>query len=394
MQGVRKATLVAALIVLGAGHVAYWYWPREHPGALRRGSSTAAVLAASDLPLRAWIAYPHQNLAFLATAERGDSWRRGLADLAGLPAIELPRFGPFRLPPASELAVATDGAGKRLLVAARVYPLISWVARAAGRIAGNPWLSGGVVEDGGRELLVEWQGRMWILRTAGEDRVQPLPAGEAVDGRKVLAWLALGGAVGPLPAGRYEFARQGPHLDLRSLGAAAGPLAEPAAGVLLMTERRSAGFRASAILGPGQGSLRGLPSAVTLAQDGVEAPALPFERLYSLLGIKRQRARVGGWELVASDRLALGRGRELLPEVENAVSVDGLALAYSVDLDVVRAVSDDLEKKLRGLPLPATREVRQWRGAALILAELRAYRRWTLEVTENGEARSRLWRDN
>jgi hypothetical protein len=394
MNSLKKAAVLAAMIVLGAGHVAYWYWPREHPGALRRGSFTATVLASGDLPLRAWIAYPHQNLAFLAAAERGSRWRRGLADLAGVPPIELPRFGPFRLPPASELAVATDGAGKRLVVAARIYPLISWIARAAGRVARNPWLAGGVVQDGGRELIVEWEGRTWTLRTPGEDRVRQAARDETVDRRETIAWLALGGPLGPLPAGRYRLLRQGLHLDLRSAGADDAPFAEPAAGVLLMTERQPAGSRGSAILGPGQGSLRGLPSAVTMAQEGVTLPALPFERLYTLLGVKRQRARVRGWELVASDRQALERGRDILLGVENTVGVAGFHVAYSVDLDVVRAVSDDLEARLAGLPLPATREVRQWRGAALILAELEAYQRWTLEVTDSGEARSRLWRGN
>lgn len=390
MQGARKSALVAILILLAAGHVAYWYWPREHPGRPTRRSPAADVLAADDLPLRAWVAHPHQNLAFLASAESGDNWRQGLAQLAGLPPIELPGFGPFPLPPADELAVATDETGERLRVAARIYPLISWVARAAGRLAGNPWLAGGEVEEGGRRLIVAWEGRTWTLRTPGDE----WPKGEVEEDREALALLALeGGSIDPLPAGRYRIVRSGAHLDLLSAAAESDDLVEPEGGVLMVVQRRPEGLRASAVLGPGQGSLRGVPSAVTFAQSDVDLPTLPFERLYRILGVKRRRAQVDGWSLAASDRLALDRGRDLVSGLERSASEHDLALAYTVDLDVVRAVSENLEDTLGGIPLPPIPEVKQWRGAALILTELAAYDRWTLEVAaQGGEVRSRLWR--
>ena len=388
MRRVRNGGLLVLLILLGAGHIAYWYWPREHSGTPGRDSFAAGLLADDDLPLRVWVAHPHQNLAFLTNSGSGENWRQGLAQLAGLPPIELPGFGPFDLPPASELAVATDEAGKRLRVAARIYPVISWIARAAGRVAGNPWLAGGEVDEGGRRLIVAWKGRTWTLRTAGDE----WSAGNAQDEGEALARLVIEKPIEPFPSGNYRVVRSGVHLDFLSTGARADDLIEPEGGVLMVTERRSAGRRASAVLGPGQGSLRGVPSAVVFAQQGVKMPALPFEGLYRILGIKRRRAQVRGWRLVASDRLALERGRDLVPGLVRSMNSSDTGLAYTVDLDLVRAVSESLEEALEGVPLPPIREVKQWRGAALLLIELGAYDRWTLEVAaEGGEVRSRLW---
>ncbi len=64
-----------------------------------------------------------------------------------------------------------------------------------------------------------------------------------------------------------------------------------------------------------------------------------------------------------------------------------------MDLAVVREVSTELERRLDGLPLPDFKELRQWRGAALLLRELSAYDAWSLDVTAGGaETRMRLWR--
>jgi hypothetical protein len=135
-----------------------------------------------------------------------------------------------------------------------------------------------------------------------------------------------------------------------------------------------------------------LPSAVGFARPGVEPPKLPFERLYRLLGIDRRRAEHDGWRLVASDRLALERGRALATEV-GRLSESGARQRFVVDLDVVREVTRELEAGLEGLPLRSIPEVRRWHGASLLLYELGAYDRWSLEVGEDGSTvRSRLWR--
>jgi hypothetical protein len=144
------------------------------------------------------------------------------------------------------------------------------------------------------------------------------------------------------------------------------------------------------VLGPGEGSLRGLPSAVTFAQPGVQPPKLPFERLYRLLGVERRRAQHGGWRLMASDRLALQSGRELVPELARWTQGEA-RVSYAVDLDVVRQVTRELDESLENVPLAAIPEARRWRGAARLLYELGAYDRWSLEI-DGSTARSRLWR--
>jgi hypothetical protein len=391
MRSLRRAALSALLILLAAGHVAYWYWPRERMAAPPPGSATEAVLLSADLPLRAWVAFPHQNLAFLASADSGENWQRGLSDLLGVPKIDMPELGPFAVPPASGLAVASDEQGERLVAAVRIYPGLAWFARAAGKVAGNPWLAGGEVVEGGRRLEVAWRGRTWMLRTPGEE--WPVAADSSAGVVPALLRLALEVPLGPMPAGEYRLERRGAHLDLLSATAANWEPTQPEVGVLMMTERRPAGLSATAVLGPGQGSLRGVPSAVTFAQSGVAVAPLPLEKLYRVLGVKRRTGEATGWTLEASDRLALERGRELLPGLERAAARVGPTLVYSVDLDVVRAVSADLEERFEGVPLPAISELRQWRAAASILRELAAYDRWSLEVGEDGrEVRSRLWR--
>jgi hypothetical protein len=388
MLRVSRGVLAAGSILLVAAHVAYWYWPREHTGSARAGTATAGLLIDGELPLRAWVAYPHQNLAFLVDAESGDNWRRGLSELLGAPPISLPRFGPFPLPPASSLAVAADDSGRRLVVVARIYPMIAVLARAAGVVARNPWLTGGSVGTVERPLEVAWDGRDWMLRTPGES--WPHRAAGA-DAEAALARFAFDHALGPLPAAHYSLARNDFHLDLLASGSPAGGQSRPAAGALVHTERRPTGWRATAVLGPGAGSLRGLPSAVAFSQPGVEPSPLPFERLYRLLGIKRHEADLGAWRLVASDRLALDRGRELVPQVAR-LAREGAREGYAVDLEVVRSVARELEESLSDLPLSGVPEVRRWHGAALLLYELEAYDRWSLEVSGDGAAaRSRLW---
>ncbi|MDH3522928.1 MAG: hypothetical protein OES32_05015 [Acidobacteriota bacterium] len=389
MRGVRNGVLALALIVLAAAYLAYWYVPRERPGAPAAGSLVAGLLQSSDLPLRAWVAHPHQNLAFLVLSGSGENWRRGLAALIAVPEIDLPGFGPFPLPPAHGMAVASDEAGERLVAAASVYPTIAVLARLAGRLAGNPWLAGGEVEHGKRRFEVRWAGRVWMLRTPGEEWPRALTGASPV---AALVRLAVDRPLGPLPAGSYRLVRSGAHLDLVSAGVEGTDAVRPARGVLMMAEGAPPGPRATAVLGPGQGSLRGLPSAVTFARQGTMPPALPFARLYRVLGVERRRATVEGWQLVASDRLALSRGRELLPAVRTAALGREHEVSYSADLDVVRAVSAELEARLAGLPLPDFEELRRWRGAARLLAELGSYDAWSLEVAAGGaEARARLW---
>jgi len=389
MLSVKKAALVALLILLGAGHVAYWYVPREHAATLAAENEVGAVLAHDDLPLRVWFAYPHQNLAFVAGSEGGERWREGLAEMLGVPTVELPAFGPFALPPANEMAVATDFSGDRMVAAARVYPGVALFARAAGMLADNPWLSGGEVVQAGRRFEVTWEGRTWIVRSQGERWPEPERAATGAD--PALARFGFGRPVGPMPAGAYKIRRNGEHLDLMSDGLAPRDVRRPEAGVLLLADHRD-GLRGMAVLGPGEGSLRGVPSAISFALSPAKPAELPFERLYDLLGIDRQAVSDGNWEVVASDEAALERGLQLQRTVSRSPPNPG-DLVVTADLDVVRAATDELEAQLEGVPLRGLKELRQWRGAAMILSELGAYDAWSLEMTAGGrEVRSRLWR--
>jgi hypothetical protein len=199
--------LVLLALVAGAAHVRYWYAPRERPAAPGAGEAATAVFAASPLPIRLWIPYPHQNLAQLR--RRGPAGVMATLRLFGVELPRLPGFGPFDVPPASAVAVASDARGDRFLAVAQVYPSIAALARAAGRVAGNPWLKGGEVESGGRRLRIGWaEGNVWWVTTEDTaDLNAALAAGGTAEGLPAgLAWLRARRDLGPLPAGDYRLA--------------------------------------------------------------------------------------------------------------------------------------------------------------------------------------------
>jgi hypothetical protein len=188
------------------GHLWTWYLPRERPGAPSTGAA-AAVFVGAALPYRIWIPYPHQNLARLR--REVPSGVGAALRLFGVKTPRLPRFGPFDVPPASAVAVASDARGDRLIVAAQVYPAISVVARAAGVLAANPWLAGGEVETGGKRLRVGWaRGNVWWATSENVAEVQRLLAGPVAQPALPpgLAWLRSDEELGPLPAGDYRLA--------------------------------------------------------------------------------------------------------------------------------------------------------------------------------------------
>lgn len=203
----RRPILLLAVAVAGLGlavHLWYWYAPRERPGAPSTGAA-AALFTGSPLSYRLWIPYPHQNLARLrrdVPAGVGAALR-----LFGVKAPRLQRFGPFDVPPSSAIALASDARGEHWVVAAQVYPAIAVIARAAGSVAGNPWLSGGEVESGGKELRVGWAaGGVWWVSTEDPAETTAL-LGRPVDPPRLpagLAWLRSGKSLGPLPPGDFR----------------------------------------------------------------------------------------------------------------------------------------------------------------------------------------------
>ena len=206
----KRLWLGLLVLALLAAHVVYWYLPRERAVAPRLAAAMAAaarsaaspqggravaagepleVLAAGRYDLCLWVPYPHQNLGVLAGAvddlpgviaaavrlSRGAGGAQdedaGAAGAAAKEPQDLPTFGPFEVPPASELVACADLAGGRLRVVARIYPALAAVARLAGRLAGNPWLAGG---EAGR-MRIAWDGRLWTV-IAGEESPPPAVA--------------------------------------------------------------------------------------------------------------------------------------------------------------------------------------------------------------------------
>lgn len=187
-RGCWAGTLVLAGLVVA--HAVYWYAPRPRP-AVPAEAALAGWLAdpvEDGVGSGVWLPYPHQNLAALQEAlggpgagerflerllrvARGD-YRRSAGD-----DLEMPGFGPFRLPPARELVVMLkeEGEGAAGVLAARLYPTWAWVGRGAGRLAGNPWLAGGEVRVGGRPARVSWDGRLWSVRRRDGGPGSPLP---------------------------------------------------------------------------------------------------------------------------------------------------------------------------------------------------------------------------
>jgi hypothetical protein len=291
---------VAAVVlaVLLAAHVAYWYVPRERPVVPRLGPAERAarrgigsqpagraagadggtsgeplrVLAAGAYHVCLWVPYPHQNLGALAAAI-GD-----LQDVVGA-AVRLtsgeaaegsaprtrepeepPTFGPFEVPPASEMVACSDLAGGRLKVVARIYPALAVVAKLAGRIAGNPWLAGGAAGS----TRIAWEGRLWTVTAGPETPVLPaaaalapaaataamapaeaaaapaapavpaMPAASAVDAMapelpESLAVVHWTGARPEIPAGYYALTRSGSDLALSLISGGGGAAGSTAA---------------------------------------------------------------------------------------------------------------------------------------------------------------------
>ena len=210
--------LVLAVLAAATAHIAYWYAPRERPGRPDPSDLPARLLAAGPLPIRLWIPYPHQNLAALErAASDAGSTIAVLVAVAGVQRADLPRFGPFRVPPSRELCVASDARGREVIAVARVYPGLAALARLAGRLAGNPWLAGGEVEMNGRPARVGWAGGgiWWVASTPGFD---PAALGDprGLPDEPALAIVRLESSVSLFPEGWYRLERRDG--DLRVLG--------------------------------------------------------------------------------------------------------------------------------------------------------------------------------
>lgn len=374
----RKGLVVAAAIIPAlAAHFGWSYWPRERAGRLEEGSLTAAVLLSSDLPYRAWVPYPHQNLGVL---ERFRRRSQAVARLADLPAPELPSFGPLAAPPAHDLALASSADGRRVVLAARVYRPVAVLARWAGHLAGNPWLAGGAVRSGGDEVTVAWEGATWTVR---RDAALPAegaqPPGSA---EPVLAALVLGRAAGPLPIGLYRLRRRGGALVLSTAGGEAlvppGFLA--AAGVpLAMFQASDRAVELLALL-PAPADA-GLPRWAQVHRGAGRRPSLPGEKLYDLLGKKTLTAGAEGSRWAGTDEEALEVAGTLAAKLPTAAeSSSSLRFAVVGNLGEAATALGPLVDQLAQLPFD---ETRRW---SAVLAAAAALGEWSeVSVVVRGE---------
>jgi len=393
----RLAAGLAALVGV-AGLWLHAYAPRERPGSPSARARALLAWAAERWDVVVWVPHPHQNLgAFGELVGDLESYLAAGAQASGRPVPRWPAFGPFALPPGRELVVAVSGDGRGFFTAARVDPPIAWLARLAGRLAGNPWLAGGVVQRGESRVRVSWDEGFWSVTPAG---AEPPPAADVTSPRarppepQDLGHLALARSWGPLPPGDYRLARQAGELELRSGPSPPGgssALAFDSPGLVLWASESEPG----PVGGPGifllwEGAEGVLPRAAVLQRGGGQVFQLPAERLLELFG---QGARVGrrlGWSIRATDRQGRGAALGAVPWFERHLPRAGerpwLAAALRLEPrragDLLRRVATALEN----LPLVPARDRERWQAGALLLRPFGECGAITLEVWRQPES--------
>src|SRR3954452_3660206 len=171
MRRLLRLAIPLLILLLIAGYVVHGYCPPER--AAVPSGLPARLLASGQYGACLWVPYPHQNLGKVEEAiGDGTAYLGAAARVADLPAPVMRSFGPFAVPPSSEIVACSDLDGKRFLLVARVYSGLAAVARLSGRLADNPWLRGGEIketqggsEDGPQErvLHVAWRDGYWTV---------------------------------------------------------------------------------------------------------------------------------------------------------------------------------------------------------------------------------------
>jgi hypothetical protein len=400
--------LLLLLPFLAAGHWWYWYRPR----ARTMSPAESRLLAATPaMPVRLWLPYPHQNLGAIETADTDPrALLAAAARLAELPPPRLPVLSPFGIPPASELIVATNADGDGGVAAARVYPTIAVLARIAGKLAGNPWLSGGDVQVDGRPARVRWEGRTWWLeqepagavRESGEggepDSAAGWPAASAgapgAEGRvegPVLALVELAQADPPFPAGRYALRQEGGDLVLELQGRAregAAALREAVDALLLLVRRRDDGDEALVLLDRDVTLLKGVPAAAAWARGRDAEDLLPGGSFLSQLTDLPGEELAGG-QLLAYDNSSLDAARRLAGRfVPLASGNSDPPLSFGLWLQV-RPLAERarlLQRLLDEVPLLPDEEADRWGDVALVLEAASDYERAACWLAADGSA--------
>jgi hypothetical protein len=427
MRRFRNLLLLLLLAVLAAGHYLYWYAPRERAAAPEAGGLPARLLGSGAYDACFWAPYPHQNLAQLQGAiNNGAAWVAAVARVADVPAPVVPAFGPFTVPPASELAGCSDLDGDRFLIVTKVYPSLAAVARLSGRLAENPWLAGGEVtnvrNDGPvpvqRTLTIAWREGYWTVSAGGE-----LPDLAAEDAPSAalpdsLALFRLLRGPSEFPTGTYRLRREAedlvlaldrddregapepprPELPRRVhpvLLAVAGPswpAAEPkplppAAFALFDLDEASRSARIS--------SLGSLPGAAVFNAPGEQRWGLPTQGIAGLVTKGLPKGNAGGWRIIAVDDASLGQAKILAPRLTALTAPEGedaggrlgdqgrLILGlWAQPRPAVKIVSE-IRKVLEGIPLVAQSQVRKWRDWETLLRPLAVCQGLELTATQS-----------
>jgi hypothetical protein len=387
--------VASGVLVAAIAHAWYWYAPRERTGIPAREGLARQLLADPTWDWVLWVPYPHQNLARLED-EAGDPQQvvAALAAWTGAEAPRWPAFGPFSAPPASELVVAVDRVHGCTLVEADVFPLVALAARAAGTLAGNPWLGGGEVELDRRPASVGWQGHRWRVSSCLRGPAKSLDLPPEMAG-PVLSALRLREPSGPLPAGIFRLIR-GPEGLEADLGEppAAGPRVDPAAAAgtgplpvawLVATERGPVAGPEAFLLFEGAGPAANLPPAARLRRGASNALRLPGEALARLAGWGLLSEARAGFELRALSPEALAGARRFadwLAAQDPGADARGPVPALLAEADPARTarLAEHYARELDQVPILGLREGEKLHGLARLLAPWRDCGRVALAV--------------
>lgn len=413
MTGKKKTFLYGLLALALLVHVYYWYWPRERAARLDPESVAGKALRTGGYDICSWVPFPHQNIgAFAGTLPNGQKFFAAAARLAGARAPKVPSFGPFAIPPAKEVVACSDRQGSRFYFAAKVYPSVRIVARLAGRVAGNPWLSGGAVRQAmsnsaelrERVFQVAWEDGYWTVRTGAARDVAPDPEAPAPSFPEGLGLARLKRPLPPFPAGDYLLRRAATGIELRLSGGAEPPplpdevvKEDPVFLALGGPEWPDGAERplppAAFLLYDIEGGLRlgplGLmPGAALFHPVGRPRWSLPTGGLGKMLLDSLPKGRAEGWQLVAFDDKSLDRAEALAPALAAFVPPDGGEAAGGLTLGLwirpkpalklVRQIRQGLEK----VPLVSDEEIEPWQDGEILLDAFESYRHLSLVSTQ------------
>ena len=408
----RLAIPLLALLLI-AGYVVHSYWPRER-SAIPSGLP-GQLLASGQYGACLWVPYPHQNLGKVEEAiGDGTAYLGAAARVADLPAPVMRSFGPFAVPPSSEIAACSDLGGERFLLVARVYPGLAAMARLAGRLADNPWLRGGEIREARgkkdevveRVLHIDWRDGYWIVR-AGDEPALPVPPKEPAYPAS-LGIFHLGADVSDFPAGDYVLQRQGSDLDVKLLGGAEPPpppafVEGPDAPALLAVAGSDWPAEAEKPLPPAAmvlfdtqgglslGPLGRMPGLAVLNPQGEKRWGLPAKGLGGLLAQNLPNGNAAGWSIVALDDDSLARAEALAPQISTLVppagdGPDAMILGLWLrPAPALRRVSQ-FRKGLEKFPLAERRQIERWRDWETLFSPLSACERAAVVATRSPTA--------